>query len=46
MKNTFAKLHLQISKIDSRFIQLASLAFALAIMIVNQSPMDGSGGTR
>lgn len=46
MKNTLALLHLQISKINPRTLQLAYLAFALAFAIIQQSPSEGPGGIR
>lgn len=46
MKNALAQMHLQFIKIEPRFIQLAFTAFALAVMIINQSPIEGPGGTR
>ena len=46
MKNALAQMHLQFIKLEPRFIQLAFTAFALAAMIINQSPIEGPGGTR
>jgi hypothetical protein len=46
MKNALAQIHQQLIKIEPRFIQLAFTAFALAVMIINQSPIEGPGGTR
>lgn len=46
MKNTFAQLHLLVSRIDRRYIQAASLAFTLIAAFIMQKPDDGSGGIR
>jgi hypothetical protein len=45
MKNKLAQLHLFISQIDQRYVQLAYFALMLAAFIV-QSPSDGGGTGR
>ena len=45
MKNQFARLNLLVSQISPRTMQLAFLAFALVMAIV-QAPSDGPGGVR
>jgi hypothetical protein len=46
MKTTSAKMALQVSKSESRHIQLALVAFALETFIVTKSPMDDPTGPR
>ncbi|MGE5250926.1 MAG: hypothetical protein ACM3QS_12030 [Bacteroidota bacterium] len=46
MKNILSKINLHVQGISPRTLQLASLAFALVIMLIQQSPEDGPGGIR
>jgi hypothetical protein len=43
MKNKIAQLHIWVSRIDRRYIQLAYLALVIAAFIA-QGPSDGGGG--
>jgi len=46
MKTTFARIALQVGKVDLRHIQLALAAFAFAMFIINGAPVDDPGGSR
>jgi hypothetical protein len=46
MKNAFARMAVQMSKIDPRYIQMALAAFAFAMFIINGAPVDDPGGSR
>jgi len=44
MKNTLARLHFLVTKIDRQYIQLAYFVFMLAGFVLLQVPVDGGGG--
>jgi hypothetical protein len=46
MKNRLAQLYFYVNNIDRRYIQLAYFVFMLAMLFIQGSPEDGSGGTR
>lgn len=46
MKNKLFQLYMYAHRIDRRYIQYAYMLFMLAMLFIQGSPEDGSGGTR